>query len=216
MHKKLRHITTIIGLLLCITLSVAWMTELDSQEGRFLYLRYDNKLYSAANELDAQLLLVETKVENGATQEVLTDITNRYDDDPTAPLLSTENFAPGDYKAFALRLQNKTNASMSVAINLAKIEGDALFYDYMNVGISNATGFTEDCPAPMIEEFAVADRINSGAVILDNMLLLPPTEDPELKDNVVEIRFYVRFSHEATNELQNKTFKIGVINVIAA
>jgi len=214
MFKKVRHIATALGLLLCITLSFAWMTELDSKYGRYINLYYNNSLYSAAVEMDAQLyLLTEDEGQTGAV--TYTDITNRYEDAPDA-LFSTENFAPGEYRLFALKMQNKTKLPINVSINLAKIEGDPLFWEHMNLGLLDSTGFNEDYAAPKIEEFPMAERATEGGDVTLANLLLPPTEDAALGDNVVEIRFYIRFSHTAVNELQDKVFKIGVVNVMAA
>lgn len=215
MFKKVRHIATALGLLLCITLSFAWMTELDSKYGRYINLYYNNSLYSAAVEMDAQLyLLTEDEGQTGAV--TYTDITNRYEDAPDA-LFSTENFAPGEYRLFAIKLQNKTTSPMSVSVNLAKIDGDPLFWEHINVGILGSYGFSDEYPAPMIEEFPMADRSNSnGDVSLAKLLELPPLEDGKTDGNVVEIRFYIRFSHTAVNELQNKVLTIGVVNVLAA
>lgn len=214
MLKKARHIAIVLGLLLCITLSFAWITELDAREGRYLHIQYDKSLYSAAAEMDARLYhLVEPSQPDG--EVTYEDITQRYEDAPDA-LFSTENFAPGEYRLFALRLQNKTNTPMSISINLAKLEGDPLFLDHMNIGVSGSAGFSDDYPAPVIEEFAMADRASeNGDVTFVEYLMLPPTEDPSLNDNIVEIKFYIRFSHTAVNELQDKIFKIGVINVLA-
>lgn len=214
MFKKVRHIVTALGLLLCITLSFAWMTELDSKYGRYINLYYNNSLYSAAVEMDARLyLLTEDSDQSGnVTYE---DITYRYEDAPDA-FFSTENFAPGDYKLFALKMQNKTSLPINVSVNLAKIEGDPLFWEHVNLGLLDSTGFDGDFEAPKIEEFPMADRATAGGNVTLADLLLPPTEDASLEDNVVEIRFYVRFSHTAVNELQDKVFKIGVINVMAA
>ncbi len=213
--KKVRHIATALGLLLCITLSFAWMTELDEfPSGRYLEIHYDNSLYSAAVGMDASLYVLEEQ--DGAAGEVTyKDITKQYKSD-TDELYSTENFAPGQYKLFALKMQNKTTLPMNVSVNLAKIEGDPLFLEHMNLGILDSTGFTGEYEPPKVEEFPMAERANgNGAVTLAN-LLLPPTGDASLLDNVVEIRFYVRFSHTAVNELQDKEFKIGVVNVMAA
>ena len=214
MLKKARHIAIVLGLLLCITLSFAWITELDAREGRYLHIQYDKSLYSAAAEMDARLYhLVEPSQPDG--EVTYEDITQRYESAPDA-LFSTENFAPGEYRLFALRLQNKTNTPMSISINLAKLEGDPLFLDHMKIGISGSAGFSDDYPAPVIEEFAMADRASeNGDVTFVEYLMLPPTEDPSLNDNIVEIKFYIRFSHTAVNELQDKIFKIGVINVLA-
>ncbi|MBQ3082075.1 MAG: hypothetical protein IJC49_06445 [Clostridia bacterium] len=216
MLKKARHIAMVFGLLLCITLSFAWMTELDNtNQGRFLYLHYDKSLYSAANEMDAWLYhLIEPEEQDG--EVTYEDITNRHEDSPE-DFFTTNNFAPGEYRLFAIKLQNKTTSPMSVSVNLAKIDGDPLFWEHINVGILGSYGFSDEYPAPMIEEFPMADRSNSnGDVSLAKLLELPPLEDGKTDGNVVEIRFYIRFSHTAVNELQNKVLTIGVVNVLAA
>ncbi len=215
MLQKVRHIAIVFGLLLCITLSFAWMTELDSEEGRFLYLQYDKSLYSAATEMEAELYLLETQIVDGEEVLVYSDPQPTYETNPNA-LISSENFAPGDYRLYALKLKNKTNAPMTVSVNLAKLQGDELFWDYMNVGVSGSVGFNNDYPAPAIEEFAMAERATAnGDVNFIRLLELPPTADANANDNFVEIRFYIRFSHTAVNELQDKSFKIGVVNVLA-
>lgn len=216
MLKKVRHIAIVFGLLLCITLSFAWMTELDNKnQGRFLYLQYDKSLYSAANEMDAWLYhLVEPDGLDGEMSYA--DITKRHEDAPEN-FFTTENFAPGDYRLFSIKLQNKTTSPMSVSVNLAKIEGDPLFWKHVNVGISGSYGFSKEYPAPMIEEFSMEDRSNdNGDVSLAKLLELPPMTEGDSDSNIVEIMFYIRFSHTAVNELQNKVLTIGVVNVLAA
>lgn len=201
--NKIKHVINVIGLLLCITLSFAWMMEIDTPTGRYVDFNFNNNVYIAPNDLDVKLFCVENGVEQ--------DITKVYQANGESAFFTAQNFAPGDYKMFIIRLKNKTDLDMSMAINFSNISASSSdFYEYMNIGIASTKGFVSPYLPPTIEDFYVADRLSGNAISFINKLTIPPNSTE------VEIKFYVMLSRKATNTVQGKEFKIGTLNFITA
>lgn len=201
--NKIKHTVNIIGLLLCITLSFAWMMEIDTPVGRYVDFHFNNNVYVAPNDLDVKLFSVENGVE--------TDITNLYKADGDNVFFTAQNFAPGDYKMFIIKLKNKTSLDMSMAINFSNVSADSDdFYQNINIGIASTKGFVSPYTPPTIADFYVSDRLSGSTVRFIDKLTIPPN------NTEVEIKFYVMLSRSATNTVQDKEFKIGTLNFITA
>lgn len=202
--SMIKHIVNILGLLLCITISFAWMLEIEVPHGRHIDFDFRDKLFVAPDELEVTLYYED---EDG----LRTDITDVYDPEGENSLLSFENFAPGDAKLFVVKLKNKSDLDMNLAISFSDVfsEHDD-FNKYINIGLISSKGFTYPYIAPTIEDFFVVDRLKGTSMTLIDGVILPPNE------HEVEIRFYVKLSEKATNASQNKKFKIGLINFITA
>lgn len=200
--KKMKFLlfVNIISLILLVTVSFAWITEIENQVGRFFELKYDS-LYVSPTEVDVKLYVCE----DGSN----TDITEI---DATSPVYTALNVEPGEYTLYILKLTNKADVAMNVGVNFTNISGSEAFYPYINIGVSYMKGFSDDFPPPPIDDFYLSQRLIDGAITLIDSMLLPPYEEGDT--NAVEIKFYIRLSHEATNDLQNKTFGLGTINII--
>ena len=197
MKKILLYVNIVIFALL-ITVSFAWITEIDTQIGKYFELNYE-KLYVSPTEVDVKLYREDGK----------TDITQL---NGTAPVYTATNVSPGEYTLFVLKITNKAQVAMNVGVNFTNIVGSDLFKEYINIGVSYVSGFNDTYPAPPIEDFYLNERLKEGTVSLIDSMLLPPYVSGGT--NAVLIKFYIRLSHEATNNVQNQTFSLGTINVV--
>lgn len=198
MKKKILLYLNIVTLLLLITVSFAWINEIDTKLTKFFELNY-SQLYISPTKVKVELF--------------------RYDDnddveitDASGVFYNSTNVEPGDYTLYTLKITNESNAAMNVGINFTDITGTELMYEYINIGISYVNGFSNEFPAPPIDDFYVKDRLMEGTVPLVDSMLLPPYETGD--KNMVEIKFYIKLSHEATIDVQDATFALGTINVI--
>ena len=198
--KKILLFINMISLLLLVTVSFAWINEINTEFSKFFELKY-NSLYISPTQVDVKLYRCENNSNIDITQL-----------DKTTAVYTATNVVPGEYSLYVLKLTNKADVAMNVAVNFTNITGSEIFYEFINIGVSYVNGFSDEYPAPPIEDFFLEDRLYDGAATLINDMLLPPYESGDA--NAVEIKFYIRLSHEATNELQSKTFSLGTINVI--
>lgn len=200
--KKMRFLlfVNIISLILLVTVSFAWITEIETQFSKYFELKY-NELYISPTEVEVKLYVSE----NGTNR----DITKL---DSTTAVYTATNVEPGEYTLFVLKLTNKSDVAMNVAVNFTNIVGSEAFHKFINIGVSYVNGFTDQYPAPPIEDFFLDQRLTGGTVSLIDSMTLPPYEADG--KNMIEIKFYIRLSHEATNDLQNKSFALGTINIV--
>lgn len=197
--KKIFIYLNIVTLLLLITVSFAWINELEMKFGK--YFELNNTMYVSPTEVEVKLYLCQNGSNVDKTQL-----------NGTTPVYTATNVAPGEYTLYVLKITNKANVAMNVGVNFTNIVGSDTFYPYINIGVSYVNGFNDNYPAPPIEDFFLNQRLVEGAATLIDSMVLPPYETNGT--NAVEIKFYIRLSHEATNELQNKTFSLGTINVV--
>lgn len=200
----IKHIINILGLLLCITISFAWMLEIEVPHGRHVDFDFRDQLFVVPDDLEVTLYYEDS-------DGVRTDITDVYNSEGENSLLTFENFAPGDAKLFAVKLKNMSELDMNLAITFSDVfsEHDD-FNKYVNIGLISTKGFSYPYIAPTIEDFFVSDRLKGSSMTLVDGVILPPNE------HEVEIRFYIKLSEKATNASQNKEFRIGLINFIMA
>jgi hypothetical protein len=198
--KKILLFINVISLLLLVTVSFAWINEINTEFSKFFELKY-NSLYISPTQVDVKLYRCENNSNIDITQL-----------DKTTAVYTANNVVPGEYSLYVLKLTNKADVAMNVAVNFTNITGSEVFYEFINIGVSYVNGFSDEYPAPPIEDFFLEDRLYDGAATLINDMMLPPHESGDA--NAVEIKFYIRLSHEATNELQSKQFSLGTINVI--
>ena len=200
--KKMRFLlyVNIISLILLVTVSFAWITEIETQFSKYFELKY-NELYISPTEVEVKLFVSE----NGTNR----DITKL---DSTTAVYTATNVEPGDYSLYVLKLTNKSDVAMDVAINFTNITGSEAFYKFINIGVSYVNGFSDQYPAPPIEDFFLNQRLIGGTASLIDSMTLPPYESGGT--NAIEIKFYIRLSHETTNDLQNQLFSLGTINIV--
>lgn len=210
MYKKLT-ITTIIILLLCITVSFAWMMDVIGPSGDLIVYEFDDSLYISPNNLKIDI----TVEENGEYVPLYST------DNEVNNLVCFENKAPGDIMKFSMKITNSTDLDITTAIIFSDITSNEIkFYDFVSVGIFATNGFEGDYKAPGIGEFLLIDNFpkdenrnpiineNNSAKFIESLVI--PANNKE-----VEIRFYVRINHVADNSIQNKEFKIGKINFMS-
>ena len=209
MYKKL-SITTFIFLLLTITISFAWMIELEGPKGDTIIYQFDDSIHVSPNNLK-----IDVQFEEDGVYKPLYSTDNQ-----TNSLASFRNSAPGDVIKFSVKINNLTEDTIETSIVFSEISSSIEdFYNYISIGIFSVSGFDRKHPAPSYEEFLITDRMDkdsSGNLIIEDqnsVLFLENLKIPP-KGQEVEIKFYVRFNsiRESQNHLQNQWFTIGKMN----
>ena len=110
MYKKIT-ITTIILLLLCITVSFAWMLDVIGPSGDAIVFNYDNSIYVSPNELKIDISVEE----NGEYVPI-------YTTENSENVLATfDNKAPGDVIKFSIKIYNLTDLTLSTSVLFSDI-----------------------------------------------------------------------------------------------
>ena len=211
MKKKIFSLLTIICLLLTITISFAWMVDIDIIRGNDFRFGFgngvgeDDLLYVAPNDVEVEL----EKVGNGNL---------------THDLISG-NMAPGDILRFRVILTNKSEFDMTLNMLLSKInfnlnsselEAYSEFLNNIYIGVYNVTGINHPYLPPRIYE--------------DNLKNLTKADIHNVNDNLscqfverfilpakakVNVAFFIRLDSKAEAILENKQISIGKLDVMA-
>ena len=210
MYKRLT-ILTIIFLLLTITVSFAWMMEINGPSGDLVSFDYDNSIFIDSSELE-----INISVEKNGTYVPLYSSTNENNE-----IAKFVNSAPGDVYKYSVKIRNLTTNPITTSVVLSDISTSHVdFFNYISVGIFSAKGFNSKYKDPDLTEFSVFSKLpkdkeiktneNYAITFLDS-LKIPPMDS---NDDPVEIKFYVRFDNirESQNHLQKQSFVIGKIN----
>lgn len=215
MYKKLT-ITTIISLLLCISVSFAWMLDIVGPTGKNIIFDLTDSLYVASEELNINI----SYEEDGVYKEVFKYENNvRNSENP----LKFENQEPGSTQKFSIDIKNLSNVAVNISIVFSNIFADhEAFYDYIDIGLISINGYDSYLDVPKIEELTLRDRLLNydaktfvfsstkpvSASLLNDVLIPANSEG-------INIKFYIRFNFNAINELQKLNFSIGKINFIS-
>ncbi len=216
MYKKM-SITSIIILLLCISVSFAWMMDVIGPSGNSIVFNLDDKVYISADELNIDIS-IEKNNEYVPLYSYISGEENNNE------IIKFDNTIPGDTYKFSVDIKNTSDFAVSISVLFSEIlASHQAFYEFINIGLISVDGFTNSKETPKIEEFVFKDKIeNYGKqdyvfdpkkeVSIDflNNISIPAGEDG------VNIKFYIRLNVDASNELQGQTFKIGKINFISA
>ena len=212
MYKKFT-VLTIIFLLLTITVSFAWIMEINGPSGDLVSFDYEESIFIDSNNLD-----ITISVEKNGTYVPLYSSSSE-----TNVITKFENSAPGDVYKYSLKIRNLTTNPITTSIILSDISSSIDdFYNYISIGIFSTKGFDSKYKAPALTEFSILSKLPKDSdenviikeqntiTFLDN-LKVPPMED---ENDSIEIKFYVRFNsiRDSQNYLQNQTFVIGKIN----
>lgn len=198
MNKKLIHISAIIMCVLCIAVSFAWMIDVTSPTGHFPTLRFDNTIYIASNNVEVKL---EIENKDGVYENIKTN---------NGELYSVNNVGPGHYTKYRMTLTNKTDIEVNLSVILSDFSTSTEeFYKNAYVGVFSSSGFYYPYNAPENKELNIYDSLQNNTVTFIDYFSIP-----NIKDEPVVVRFYVRIDHEAGNELMNQSLKIGKINFL--
>ena len=210
MYKKLTFLT-LIFILLTITVSFAWMIEVNGPSGDLVSFDYEDAIFIDSSDLE-----IDIYVEKNGTYVPLYSSTNESN-----VITKFENSAPGDVYKYIVKIRNLTTNPISTSVVLSDISSSHVdFFNYISVGIFSTKGFTSKYKAPDLTEFTLLSKIPSDkeikvedyyAVTFLESLQVPPMDND---DDAIEIKFYVRFNsiRDSQNQLQNQTFTIGKIN----
>ena len=121
--KKILLFINMISLLLLVTVSFAWINEINTEFSKFFELKY-NSLYISPTQVDVKLYRCENNSNIDITQL-----------DKTTAVYTATNVVPGEYSLYVLKLTNKADVAMNVAVNYTNITGSEIFYEFINICI---------------------------------------------------------------------------------
>ena len=212
MCKKLT-ITTILLILMCITVSFSWMMDVIGPAGNFVKIHYDNNLYVSSNELEITMNIEE----NGEYIPLYHYAKNSQNSNER---ITFTNKGPGDTFKFELNIKNTSDLDIYTSIVFADIVADHYnFLYYTEVGLIYVKGYEKASENPAITSFMMAEKMKLKEKDFDSTKTYSVSFLENLRIPVSEegitIKFYLRLSTEASNELQEKNFTIGSINFIS-
>ncbi len=204
MKNRKKLIISIFCLLLCVLVTYAWINELQNPSGRYLKLRL-NKASVASSEIKVELY-------KDIGDDVFEDITKLCDAFPEPTLEQFHNFAPGCRQKFRVDITNLTNAALTLRLILSDIICDnPELRDCVIIGTNGFEGFTADYPEPMVQNKVLSDGMDASAsFVLVDQVQIPPDNANE----PISIYFYVMFSAAGTEQLEDKDFSIGTLNLL--
>ncbi len=203
MKKSTKIVLSVLCLFMCVTLCFAWINEIDKVEGRYMEFSMTNgKAVIASSSLDVSL----HKDSDGLDHYI--DITKELEEGNNSLLSRFENFAPGSRQKFRADITNTASVPVYVHMVLSGIECENVdLQKNLVIGTSGFSGFQAPYLPPELVSNSLFDGTENGTFSLLEGVEIPP-------DRTVSVYFYVIFSHEATEELSNKTFTIGSINFL--
>lgn len=214
MCKKMT-ITSIILLLMCITVSFAWMLDVVGPVASDVFFRFEDSLYVAPNELE-----IDIQIEENNEFVPLYAYANGVENENV--LAKFDNQKPGDLLKFSMTIKNTSDLELNVSILFSEIVASHQdFYNYIDFGIISSKGFDNYLDAPTISDFILRDRIegyNEETYDFSPDKAISISFLKNLKvpanDEGINIKFYIRLNINAGNSLQNQTFTIGKINFL--
>ena len=204
MRGRKKIIISMLSLALCVLVTFAWINELQNPHGRILTLRL-NDATAANSELDVKLFV-------NVEENVFDDITRIQTEGDEPELECYDDFAPGSRKKFRVDITNLSDASVTLRMILSDIIcEDTELQESIIIGTNGFAGFDSNYPAPTVQNKRLADGMDdSGGFVLVDGFEIPPNNI----DKPVSIYFYVMFSASGSENLEDMTFSIGVINFL--
>ena len=198
MSIKKRIFLIVMSSLLLVTVSYAWINDVQQQKGRYMTFLFNetNKGVISSGDLEVSLYY---------------DTTGEDDFKPTNDVVvSFEDFAPGDRKKFRADIKNVGTTPMYLRMFFSNISCEAeAILDFVDVGTSSFANFPDSILTPALVERNLGRDMSAGSVSLVDNLEIPPD------GQTVSIYFYVMFSRSATDDTSGTTFTIGSVNFAA-
>ena len=202
--KKFMYFTSIIMLVLCISISFAWMIDVTAPSGLFPNFTFDKTIYIASNDISVDL---QVEDDNGYIS------LSEYEGDG---LYSVKNVGPGSITKYKMVITNNTDVEVNMSVVLSDIQATVSeFYDHTYVGVFSTNGFDFPYVAPETsdlnfkENMKINDETGTGTINFIDYFVVPG------KKASVEIRFYIRIGIEAGNEIQDQDLTIKTINFLS-
>lgn len=204
MHDLKKIIVPVVMLLLCLTVTFAWINELQNPTGRYLDFTFkDGKAVVTDTDIEVKLYRDVTGADD------FEDITEPFANDSLENLVAIENFAPGARQKYKVELTNTGDIPLSLQMVLSNITcEDEILQEYLVVGTGGFEGFTAEHPAPELRQDTMRDSLDGESIVLVDGAVVPANA-------TVTIYFYVMFSRAATEAVANCSFVIGSVNFIA-
>jgi hypothetical protein len=146
-------------------------------------------------------------------EHIFNDITKLCEVVPEKTLENFQNFAPGSRQKFRVDITNLSNSPLTLRLILSDIIcEDQELRENIIIGTNGFAGFDADYPAPAVQNKVLADGMDeaSNFILIENVEI-PPNNAHE----PISIYFYVMFSAAGTENLENKSFSIGMINFLS-
>ena len=121
MFKKVTYYLSLIMLILCVSVSFAWMLDIPSQIGHHPVLRFDDTISIASND---------------ATVTVEIDEDGKYvsleEKHTVSGLYEVKNAAPGTTTKYRIVIKNNTDVELSMSIIFSEIKASLEeFYEHI-------------------------------------------------------------------------------------
>lgn len=207
MSKRKKIIISIFSLALCVVVSFAWINELQNPGGRVFTIDLSESRVADSG------FVVRLSVLND-DDETFDEIT-MVDDGENKPenLPTYEDFAPGARKKFRVDISNTGATPVRLRMILTDILCDnEELQNSIIIGTNGFNGFSSSYPAPTVQNKMLSDGMNDdGGFVLIDSVEIPPHNS---EDEFVSIYFYVMFSADGSENLENMSFSIGKINFL--
>ena len=211
MKKKIQTIAvlTLAILLLVISVSFAWMLQVDDSLIKNLLIDYTqqngNSLVVASHDVEMSILRQVDDDTFGETQEAL----------------ELSELIPGNAKSFRIRIKNHSQSTINLKLSIANILGDLVtertedktgtMLDVLFISMRGGIGYIgNNLVVPSLYKRLNQDSTynslsNTYSVTLFSALEVPPTEG----DGYVELNCYFYLDPDAGMEYQSKSLVIG-------
>lgn len=211
MKNKIQTIAvlTLAILLLVISVSFAWMLQVDDSLLRYLILDYTQQngksLVVASQDIEMTILRQVGEDNFGETNEELV----------------ISELIPGNAQTFRIRIKNHSQSTVNLRLSIANVSGDLVterteentgtMLDALFISMRGGIGYIgNNLVAPSLYKRLNQDSTynsvnNTYSVLLFSALEVPPTEG----DGYVELNCYFYLDPEAGLEYQSKSLVIG-------
>lgn len=204
MRDLKKFILPVITILLCLTVTFAWINEIQNPEGRYLNFEFeDGKAVVTDTDIEVKMYRDMTGADD------FEDITKLFATDSLENLVNIGNFAPGARQKYKVEITNTGKIPLSLQMVLSNITcADMALQEFLIIGTSGFDGFTAEYPAPDLRQDTMKNSLDGESIVLVDGAVVPA-------DKTVTIYFYIMFSRTATETVSNCDFTVGSVNFIA-
>ena len=211
MKNKIQTIAvlTVAILLLVVSVSFAWMLQVDDSLLRYLLLDYTqqngNSLVVASHDVEMSIL-----------RQIDEDTFNETQED-----MVISELIPGNAQTFRIRIKNHSQNTINLKLSMANVSGDLItertddktgtMLDALFISMRGGLGYIgNNLVVPSLYKRLNQDSTynsvsNTYSVVLFSALEVPPTEG----DGYVELNCYFYLDPDAGMEYQSKNLVIG-------
>ena len=205
MSIKKRIFVISYSLLLLVTVSFAWINDLQQPEGRYMTFSFTgNEAIISSGDISVSLSYYSTE------EEKFVDMTNIIESGDESISAIFNDFAPGDNKRFRADITNNSTAPMYLRMFFSSIVCESPdMLEFVEIGTNGYSDFPGSILTPPLMEKTLKQGMSDGSFSLVDNLQIPPD------GHTVSVYFYVALSRNATDSTSGKEFTLGSINFAA-